>query len=61
MTPLQGAVNTSQLEFAKLLLDSGASVNARTAKGTTALDLAKEDSMRELLRSHGGLSSRDLH
>jgi ankyrin repeat protein len=56
-TPLHESAASGRLEFATLLLEHGADVNAKTAEGKTPLDYAREHDrteMVELLRKHVG-------
>jgi ankyrin repeat protein len=48
-TPLIAAAVAGDVDFAKALLDSGADVTARDAKGQTALDYAKKTANPEIL------------
>jgi hypothetical protein len=53
-TPLTEAAQMNQLDMVRLLLDSGADINARDVLGRTALDWARENSnadMAQLLQS----------
>ena len=43
--------NKQSLEFAKLLIDNGADVNAKNNNGKTALDYAKKQKIVSLLKS----------
>jgi ankyrin repeat protein len=54
-TPLHESAASGRIEFAKLLLETGADVNAQTTEGKTPLDYARErnrDEMVELLSQH---------
>lgn len=59
-TPLHGAAlkgGSAGVEIAKLLIDSGAEINAVNVNGYTPLDYAKsEEEMIEFLKSYGGVS-----
>jgi cytohesin len=43
-----------------LLISNGADVNAKNYRGETALDLAKTEEIKELLRKHGGVPGEQL-
>jgi ankyrin repeat protein len=53
-TPLHLAAHSGQLAAAQQLLAAGAKLNVENYDGRTAIDLAGDESMRELLRRHGG-------
>ena len=57
-TPLHLAIYWNKIEIAKLLIDSGADVNAKDYKGDTLLHWAKSREMRALLREHGAIPIR---
>ena len=66
-TPLHYAVQTDQKEIIELLIAKGADVNAKNNNGRTPLDLAtnpenlfKTEEFLELLRKHGGKTSKEL-
>ena len=50
MSSLNYAVNRNNIELAKLLIDSGADVNAKDKHGITPLDYARSEEMKELLQ-----------
>lgn len=57
-TPLIAAAALSDVDFAKVLLDSGADVTARDAEGQTALDYARKTANPEMLTLLGRSSNR---
>jgi ankyrin repeat protein len=59
--PLHAAAFSGNAEVATLLLDAGAEVNGRPRGRITALDMAKDDAMRELLRARGGRTAKELN
>ena len=66
-TPLHYAVQTDQKEIIELLIAKGADVNAKNNNGRTPLDIAtnpenlfKTEEFIELLRKHGGKTSKEL-
>jgi hypothetical protein len=60
--PLHLAVLYDQVANARLLLEAGAPVDGRAAKGGTPLMLAESTDMAELLLAHGAsVSARDKH
>ena len=55
--PLAVAVSQDNLEMVRLLLENGADVNLRIANGATSvLQIAKSESVRQLLQSRGAVS-----
>jgi ankyrin repeat protein len=54
-TPLHLAIYWNKIEFAKLLIDSGADVNAKDYKGDTLLQWVKSEEMKALLKQHGAI------
>jgi ankyrin repeat protein len=62
-TALHEAVNRRRYEVAKVLLENGASVDAKTNVGKTPLDMAikwKQKKIADLLRKHGGKTGEEL-
>jgi ankyrin repeat protein len=59
-TPLHCAVEGSHKETIELLFINGSEVNAVNNGGKTPLDLAKSEVIRQLLRSYGAESGKDL-
>jgi ankyrin repeat protein len=53
-TPLHNASLNGEVELASILIEKGADINIRGFMAETALDLAKNDNIRELLRKHSG-------
>lgn len=51
-TPLHFAVGLKQLEIVKILLDYGASINARNNQGQMPVDVAATDEIKQLLIEH---------
>jgi ankyrin repeat protein len=56
--PLHVAVMEDHLDVVRFLLDHGADVNAETKKDGTALDITRNEAIRQELRSRGGKSTR---
>ena len=54
-TPLDWAAWENSLELAQFLISSGADLNAKDNDGRTPLDWARNQKMKELLISHGGV------
>jgi len=59
-TPLHCAASEGRVEAMGLLLDAGAKVNERNKYGKTALDLARNNDCRALLRQAGGKTGAEL-
>ena len=62
-TALHEAVNSRRYEVAKVLLENGASVDAKTNAGKTPLDMSikwKQKKISDLLRKHGGKTGEEL-
>ncbi len=57
-TPLHAAVVRGYTEIARFLIQKGVDMNAKNHKGQTALDLAKSDEIKKLLRDTGGKSGK---
>lgn len=51
-TPLHYAAHNSSVELVILLLDSGASPSKREFSGKTALDLCRQEQVRDIIRKH---------
>ena len=63
MTPLSNAATYGHKEFAELLIEKGADVNAKDIDGETALDTAMLYELSEFvafLRKHGGKTGEEL-
>lgn len=58
--PLHNAAATRHEGIVALLLDKGAEVNAISARGKTALDLAETDAVRDLIANRGGKTAAAL-
>jgi hypothetical protein len=59
-TPLHNASLNGAVELASILIEKGADINTRGFMAETALDLAKNDNIRELLRKHGAKTGAEL-
>ncbi len=59
-TPLHYSAYQGHKEFAKLLIDKGAYINALDIDGNTPLDVTKYEEMKQLLRKHGAVSGKEL-
>ena len=53
-TPLMKASEYGYCDIAELLIENGADLNVRDEEGKTALGLASDEEMIELLKKHGG-------
>jgi hypothetical protein len=60
VTPLHKAAEGGHQEVAQLLIDAGCKVNPKDNRGRTPLDLAQNEKMKVLLRSHGAVSGNEL-
>ena len=59
-TPLHQAVARRKKAIAKLLLEKGANVSPKDREGRTPLDIAEDDEIEKLLRSHGAKTGKEL-
>ncbi len=60
MTPVHMATHYNHPEILKLLIDKGGKVNLKLSNGSTAIDLAKSDEIKEILKKAGAKSSLEL-
>lgn len=59
-TPLHKAAKAGHGEVVQMLLDAGCGINARDNGGRTALDVARNDEIKDLLRSCGAVTGKEL-
>ena len=59
-TVLHLAARGGNLEMVKYLVECGADINAKDKYGSTALDWARNDDVKEYLKSKGAKSGREL-
>jgi hypothetical protein len=60
VTPLHKAAGGGYVEVVQLLIDAGCEINPRDRAGRTPLDIAASKQVKELLRSYGAVSGKEL-